>query len=491
MRSAAMDRRRFLKALGLGAGAMALPFYSLIESSVVHGGEATPPLRLLLLHTGFGGPWDYLRPKGITSETRDVALTPDMLTFADSILEPLSGFTDKMLVLEGMATTAGLVPLDPANPRGSRSHLIGHENNSPNRYTGSVIDALDGDYTPRSASLDYALGQELGGSNAVRSIQLGIGCPAGSSYADTLSYNESGQRLPAVTAPADAFNTLFAGMTSAPPEEDPAIAERALARKKSVVAALQSDVGRLRSRLAGPERAKLDEHYNALVDIEAQLSSPKYTPISCGSPTLPAGDPPAVGFGNGDAIPENTRMHFDILRQAFACDRTRFVAAEWGEIGAGTIPWLYDVEDMHGTVAHLAGHENTGPEGVTARLQLAKLNTWYASQLAEFMTGLQAVDEGGSTLLDNTLIVWTTDFGNEVHGGLNMPCILLGGAGKKFKMGRYLNASTGPLNDTYPGNAVDTYAPMNHLLVSIMNACGMQGQTFGSTEFSGPLAGLT
>ena len=79
------------------------------------------------------------------------------------------------------------------------------------------------------------------------------------------------------------------------------------------------------------------------------------------------------------------------------------------------------------------------------------------------MTRLQAIPEGGGTLLDNTLIVWTTDFGNEVHGGLNVPFVLLGGAQNKFRMGRYLNVSTGPFNDKYPGNAVNTYAPTNQL----------------------------
>ena len=122
---------------------------------------------------------------------------------------------------------------------------------------------------------------------------------------------------------------------------------------------------------------------------------------------------------------------------------------------------------------------------------MAKLNNWYAQQLAAFMTRLQAIPENGGTLLDNTLIVWTTDFGNEVHGGLNVPFVLLGGAQNKFRMGRYLNVSTGPLNDKYPGNAVNTYAPSNQLLVSLMNACGVAGNTFGSTEFSGPLKGLT
>jgi hypothetical protein len=490
MTRAKIERRRFLKSLGLGLGVTSLPFYSLLERSVVSAADAPqPPLRLLLLHSGWGGPWDYLRPTGVTSDTRDIPLDAGRLTFTSSILEPLKAFSSNMLVIEGLATTAGLMPLDATHS--TRTHLVGHDNTDPNRFTGSAINDANKDWVPTSPSLEYFLGKQLGGSNAVRSLQLGIGCTSGTSHSDTLSYNETGQRLPGITSPADAFQALFGG-ASAPPPPDPAAAKRLLARRKGVITAVEASVTRLRSRLAGSERAKLDEHLAALTDIESRLSATS-SPVQCGAPMAPTGMAPQVGFGSGDAIPENTRMHFDILAQAFACDRTRYVVARWGETGAGTIPWLFgsEVRDMHGDVAHNAGHENMTDVGNTARLQLAKVQNWYAQRLADFMTKLKSIPEGSGTLFDNTLIVWTTDFGNEVHGGLNVPFVLLGGAQNKFRMGRYLNVSTGPLNDKYPGNAVSTYAPTNQLLVSLMNACGVAGNTFGSTEFSGPLKGLT
>jgi uncharacterized protein DUF1552 len=499
MRPAALrDRRRFLKALGLGAGAASLPFYSLLERQVARA-DGEPPLRLLLIHSGWGGPWDFLRPSGITSTTRDVPLTPAMITYPGSILEPLKDFTSKMLVLEGMAQTPALIPLNKSNPIATRTHFVGHENTDPNRFTGSAINDANHDYVPSSPSLDFLLGKQLGGTNAVRSMQIGIGCGIGTTHSDTLSYNDGGQRQPGFTKPADAFKALFGGAAPAPSPTMPAPmgAQRDAARKLSVVTAVESSVKRLRARLAGTERAKLDEHLAALADIESRLqatsSGPSYSPIACGAPTMPTGTAPNGGFGTGDAIPENTRMHFDILVQAFACDRTRYVTARWGETGAGTIPFMFgaDVKDMHAEVAHQAGHDNTSAGGVLARQRLAKMNNWYAQKLAEMMTRMQGVKEGNGTLLDNTLIVWTTDFGNEVHGGVNVPYVLLGGAQGKFRMGRYLNASTGPLNDKYPGNPVPTYAPTNQLLVSIMNACGIAGNTFGSTEFSGPLKGLT
>ena len=214
MSSTTLQRRRFLQSIGLGMGVASLPFYSLIERSVVHAADAAqPPLRLLLLHSGWGGPWDYLRPTGVTDNTRDIPLDAGKLTFANSILEPLKAFTSKMLVIEGIGLTAGLMPLDANTPR---THLVGHDNTDPNRFTGSAINDANKDWVPTSPSLEYFLGKQLGGSNAVRSLQLGIGCTSGTSHSDTLSFNETGQRLPGMTSPADVFKSLFGGVTAGP-----------------------------------------------------------------------------------------------------------------------------------------------------------------------------------------------------------------------------------------------------------------------------------
>jgi hypothetical protein len=105
------------------------------------------------------------------------------------------------------------------------------------------------------------------------------------------------------------------------------------------------------------------------------------------------------------------------------------------------------------------------------------------------MAALAAVPEGSGTLLDNTLIAWTQDFGADTHGGLNVPYILMGGAQGRLRLGRYLRVAT-PLSDNFAGGSWKNYVPVNKLLVSLMNAFGVPGTTFGSSEFEGPLPGL-
>ena len=135
MSSQAQQRRQFLKALGLGA--TALPFFRLLQSSAVQAEGVARPMRLLALCTGFGGHWGYLRPPGVAAGSSEVALTPELLSYDNSVLEPLKGFESQMLVLEGIARTTGLMPYEAKGT--GRTFYSGHDGYAPTAYTGSPV----------------------------------------------------------------------------------------------------------------------------------------------------------------------------------------------------------------------------------------------------------------------------------------------------------------------------------------------------------------
>ena len=173
--------------------------------------------------------------------------------------------------------------------------------------------------------------------------------------------------------------------------------------------------------------------------------------------------------------------------------------ADWG-IDRGTVELLPDVKDLHGEVAHQleegGGDPASGIPPTTkamtdlAKLNMAKLQRWYAQQLASLMTRMSQTPDGDGSLLDNTLIIWSSDFGENVHGGLNVPHILLGGAQKKFRMGRYLNFAPASKHPAY-NDDIPSYQPHNRLLVSVLQAFGLDVDQFGSDEFTGTLPNLT
>ncbi len=490
------QRRQFLKALGVGA--TALPFFHLLQSSAVQAGGVARPMRLLALCTGFGGHWGYLRPPGVGAGSTDVTLTPELLTYPNSVLEPLKPFASQMLVLEGIARTSGLMPY--AAKGTGRTYYSGHDGYAPTAFTGSPVSEKPTGNVPTGPSIDFVLGQQLGAGTAVRSLQIGVGSVRGIPDQVNLSYNASGAAQPAIEDPAAFYRQMF-GSAGAPSSGGPMVDDSAKVRRAqdlSIVDALNSSAKRLHARLAPTEQTKLDDHLAALADIESRLKgqtptdSVSYPPVVCDSPAMPA--KPTVG-----TLQEATDLHFDVLAQAFACDRTRFVVADWG-IDRGTVEVLPDVKDLHGEVAHQLEEGGGDPSQNippttkamtdTAKLNMGKLQRWYAQQLANLMTRMAQTPDGDGSLLDNTLIIWSSDFGENVHGGLNVPHILLGGAQKKLRMGRYLNFAP---TSAHPANNGDIpgYQPHNRLLVSVLQAFGLDVNQFGNDEYTGGLPNVT
>jgi hypothetical protein len=100
-------------------------------------------------------------------------------------------------------------------------------------------------------------------------------------------------------------------------------------------------------------------------------------------------------------------------------------------------------------------------------------------QLAYLLGRLDSIAEGEGTLLDNTVLVLGSEItrGN-THSHMDLPFLIAGSGGGYFKTGQYLD---------FAGDI-----PHNNLLVSIMNAMGIEATTFGDPSFcTGPLSGLT
>ena len=115
---------------------------------------------------------------------------------------------------------------------------------------------------------------------------------------------------------------------------------------------------------------------------------------------------------------------------------------------------------------------------LTAQAQLTLINTWYASQLALLIDRLKSYPEGGGTLFDNTVVLWCNELGEGAsHTRNDIPFVLAGKLGGHFRTGRFLQFSGRPHND---------------LLVSLINAFGINKTSFGNAAYcKGALPGLT
>ncbi len=447
------SRRTFLRSLG--ALGTTLPFFRLLDTSVAEA-QAPAPLRLLLMSSPHGMTPEYWKPQGGETDFN--------ITYANSPLAPLEPFRSKIFIPTG-------VDLRVLYEKGADT---GHTCGPCALFTGTEAIKKNDDVYPTGPSLDQALAAQFGSATRFPSLQLGVLAQAGYSAFDSFHFGPGGTRLPGQDDPAEVHARLFGNAAAPAPDQSN--------RKKAMYAALKDDINRLNKRLAGPEKEKLDAHLSALDDLERRIVTAAAAPTTCSTPA----QPPALDPLDPKLIPEIATAQMGLLAQAFACDLTRIASLQFLYAGnANPMPWIGLNVNMHDDVAHRVGDADS------YRLQLAKSNLWYATQLATFMGLLDAIKEGNGTVLDNTIIVWANELGNPAaHNNMDHPWVIAGGAGGKFRMGRSVNYGDNELVDSVDTAKFKSMAAHNGILTSVAQAFGMQQGSFGDPDYAGPLPNL-
>ncbi|MDA0676932.1 MAG: DUF1552 domain-containing protein, partial [Chloroflexi bacterium] len=125
-------------------------------------------------------------------------------------------------------------------------------------------------------------------------------------------------------------------------------------------------------------------------------------------------------------------------------------------------------------VGHSIGHTNQEEED-----DWLKLRRHNMQQLLHMVKTLKSVPEGNGTMMDNTLIVYTSCHGESQHSkGDRWPYILIGNFGGKFKTGRYLH---------YPLTPHKSSRSINALYCSLLHAAGDDRDHF---NLDGPRIGM-
>jgi hypothetical protein len=98
-----------------------------------------------------------------------------------------------------------------------------------------------------------------------------------------------------------------------------------------------------------------------------------------------------------------------------------------------------------------------------------KIRQYNSRMLVKLMQELEKVPEGSGTMMDNTLIVYTSNNADSQHAsGKNWPVMLLGNCDGAFKTGRFTQ--------------LDGKRPINALYTSILRTSGVQSDRFNMSE---------
>jgi len=447
-----VERRRFLKSLGVGIPAVALP---VLWSSPLWA--ATPPFRLMFFYEANGTILDAFWPTGTAA---------NWTIPTGGILEPLMKYKAKLNVLSGVDHASADAGPGSGHQRGILGCLTGGHALAGKIGGGSGQPAGFGD----RISVDQYIADKWGPVTAVRNIAAGVHMEGTSDRHAISNFGPNQPQFP-VDDPVKLYGLVFGNFmkpSTGGAAPDAAVAQL-LAERQSVLDYVNGALTRLVARLPGDERVRLQRHLDSLRDLERRI-----TPTAgagAGAACSPVG-PAAIDPKAADSYPTITQMQLDIIFMAFGCDQTRLAHLMWnGETSQQTFPWL-GITNPHHDMSHAPDSDKATHD------KLVKVNVWYASQVAYLLEKMDAVVEGnGKTMLDNSLVVWTNGLGKgNNHTRKSIPFVLGGSAGGYFKTGQFLQCANAH----------------NDLLLSILHAAGLKDETtFGDPTFcKGPLPGL-
>lgn len=479
--SRGFSRRAFLR--GTGGVVVALP---LLESfgRVAHA-QSAPVAKRFITVFAHGGEIVSTNGDGSKNDGTGDAHGLDLWRPASSgealVLGPthagtMDPFVDQLLLLRGIDNMAGRIQGDYGGH---------HGNANATALTAANTTSGDDDASSLGPSIDQVLAARLSAARQVPfpSIDLEV---EGHNYGSPF-YRAANEQVSAEGSPRAAFDRIFAGVTTGEP--DPALLRRR-ALKGSVLDGVIEGYSRFSAKLSGADRVLVDTHLEHLRSIELRISSLPPPPAACIVPGQPTGNPADQR--------EIAELHADLLVSALRCGLSHVGTLNIADIITDWLPTPYGAAF---NIGHSLGHaaRDVGPTGAEPdRYQdffdeIIPNRRWRQEIVARILQGLKDTPEGEVTMLDNSLLLFTSEFSmGAVHSVTDVPILLAGKAGGALRTGRHLN-----YNSLAAANA-DTYdyattASTHNLFTSILHAFGFDDAHFGNDNayVEGPLSGLT
>lgn len=425
-----LSRRGFLRGVGVS---MALPW---LESLPVFGQEraAEPPVRFACLFAGNGfhsREW-WARGEGAAMEL-------------GRVLESLRPFREKMNFIRGLYNAEALIG-------GIHSCQTG------NLLTGAHL--APGGEIRSGVSCDQVIAQRVGAQTKVPSLVLGcepsiaaIHKNYSMVYSSHISWSSPTTPTPLEVFPALAFDRLFRDNVG-----------RA---DQSVLDAVLEDARGLRNQVSRSDQRRLDEYLNSVREVETQINRAGQTGRLQGwRPTLDRPNMPRPADGMPQDIDQHMRLMCDILVLAFQTDTTRVCTLKLNNDHSSLrFPNLASErpnQRIDYMIHHLLSHTN-GTDWL-------RVNQFFTEQLAYIADRLNRIQEGGRTLLDNSMILYCSSMMTGNHDNNQLPVVLLGSGGGQIQTGRVLDYLNRPNRK------------MCSLYLSLMDKVGVRLDRFGDSN---------
>ncbi len=398
-------RRRFLRGtMGASAFALGLPLLDIFlnNNGTALASGAPMPKRFGTWFWGCGMNPERWDPRQIGS---GYELSPE--------LQPLAGVRDELSIISGSSV------------------LLAGETNQVH-YTG-IMGSLTGEAPTKHGesdlpTVDVLIADEIGQSTRFRSLELAATGVAKHSYSQR---NQSVQN-PSEVSPLSLYQRVFGSGFLDPNAADFAPDPRVMLRK-SALSAVLADRQQLDAALGATDRARLDEYFTALRQLEKQLELQLQKPpplAACAPVDSPENAPAGL---NVDNVVENHKLMAEILAMALACDQTRVFNMVFSDRASSL--HAPGSSDTHHTLTHEEPRDaELGYQRNATDFILKTMGAW-----STFVETLRAVPEGDGTLLDHCLVMAHSETSDaNTHSVTGLPFMIAGRAGGKVKPGTHV-----------------------------------------------------
>jgi hypothetical protein len=276
--------------------------------------------------------------------------------------------------------------------------------------------------------------ERIGGSTRFRSLEVAsTGNPK-----DSHSYGAAGSHNAAEVSPLNQYMRLFG-----PGYRDPADVtfqpDPQILLRRSVLSAVTEDREALLRAVGAADRARLDQYFTAVRELEKQLEISAAAPpamAACRKPERPAEGTPTIAVEEVQAAHDSFAR---ILTLALSCDQTRVINVTYSQAASEL--------RMKGTTFthHILSHEEPLDVGLGYMALTAWFNERSFNALGRFTQMLSEVREGDGSLLDNVLILAQTDTSDaKTHSVIGIPSLTIGRAGGRIKGGLLVEGNGAP-----------------------------------------------
>jgi len=297
-----------------------------------------------------------------------------------------------------------------------------------------------------NVSIDQFMADEIG--HETRFPSLTVGSEGGIHGGCQIAWTKSGVRVPPITGPAELFDRLF--VSDAPDRQARRNQENRL--QASILDTVLTEANDLSRRVNREDKAKLDEYFTSIRDVEKRLE------LRQRWASLPKPPAPFERPTNRSKV-QDLPMLYELIALALQTDSTRIATLE---IGGDFLPQDLGIDKSYHGLSHHGNDE-------AAIKHLIALETYQIEQFGKFLARLAKLEDGERTLLDSTAVLFGSGIGDaNTHKNSDLPIVLAGGG---YRHGEFKKLPTAGANKV----------PLCNLYVDLAQRMGVETEAFGNS----------